>query len=218
MYRHDIIREALAQHVIGIARTVDAASAVATARTMLTAGLRTVEVPLTNREALAAITELVRTHPDAVIGAGTVLDEAAAVAAIQAGAAFLVAPNVEPSVIRVAQRHGAAAIPGCGTATEIVRALEHGADAVKVFPASALSPTWISDIRAALPQAPLVPTGGIAPEDVPAWVAAGAAACGIGSRITNGSPEEIRERVRAVLNRSALHQAGPPKLEEGVRT
>lgn len=198
-YRWEITHAALRQGVVGIVRTPDAASAVVAARAALDAGLRSIEVPLTNPGAPAAIEELADAYPDAVIGAGTVLDEASAVLAIRAGARFLVAPNVEAAVIRTAHRYGAAAFPGAGSVTEIVRALEEGADAVKVFPATALGPRWVTDVRAALPQAPLMPTGGIAPEDVPEWLEAGAVACGIGSALTRGTADDIRARVAAMV-------------------
>ncbi|MEV4604076.1 bifunctional 4-hydroxy-2-oxoglutarate aldolase/2-dehydro-3-deoxy-phosphogluconate aldolase [Amycolatopsis sp. NPDC049253] len=198
-YRWEITHAALRQGVVGIVRTADAASAVVAARAAVDAGLRSIEVPLTNSGALAAIEELTAAYPDATIGAGTVLDEASAVLAIRAGARFLVSPNVEAAVIRTAHRYGAAAFPGAGSVTEIVRALEEGADAVKVFPATALGPRWVKDVRAALPQAPLVPTGGIAPEDVPEWLAAGAVAVGMGSALTRGTAEDIRARVAAMV-------------------
>lgn len=202
-YRWEITREAVRQGVVGIVRTADAASAVAAARTVLDAGLKSVEVPLTNAGALVAIEELSTAYPDATIGAGTVLDESSATAAIRAGAQFLVSPSLHTEVLRTAHRYGVAALPGTGSVTEIVRAMEEGADAVKVFPASALGPQWIKDVRAALPQAPLVPTGGIAPEDVPRWLDAGAVACGIGSALTRGSAEDIRARVAALVRESS---------------
>ncbi|MEW2501947.1 bifunctional 4-hydroxy-2-oxoglutarate aldolase/2-dehydro-3-deoxy-phosphogluconate aldolase [Amycolatopsis sp. NPDC047767] len=198
-YRWEITHAALRQGVVGIVRTADAASAVVAARAAVDAGLRSIEVPLTNSGALAAIEELTAAYPDAVIGAGTVLDQASAVLAIRAGARFLVSPNFEAAVIRTAHRYGAAAFPGAGSVTEIVRALEEGADAVKVFPATALGPRWVKDVRAALPQAPLVPTGGIAPEDVPEWLAAGAVAVGMGSALTRGTADDIRARVAAMV-------------------
>ncbi|WP_116204199.1 bifunctional 4-hydroxy-2-oxoglutarate aldolase/2-dehydro-3-deoxy-phosphogluconate aldolase [Amycolatopsis circi] len=202
-YRWEITREAVRQGVVGIVRTADAASAVAAARAVLDAGLKSVEVPLTNAGALVAIEELSAAYPDATIGAGTVLDESSATAAIRAGAQFLVSPSLHTEVLRTAHRYGVAALPGTGSVTEIVRAMEEGADAVKVFPASALGPQWIRDVRAALPQAPLVPTGGIAPEDVPGWLDAGAVACGIGSALTRGSAEDIRARVAALVRESS---------------
>ena len=202
-YRWEITHAMLRQGVVGIVRTADAASAVAAARSVLDAGLHSVEVPLTNPGALAAIEELTAAYPDATIGAGTVLDSTAAVLAIRAGARFLVSPSVDTGVIRTAHRYGAAALPGAGSVTEIMRALEDGADAVKVFPASALGPQWVKDVRAALPQAPLVPTGGVTLEDVPSWLAAGAVACGIGSALTRGTADDIRARVAALVRKDA---------------
>lgn len=198
-FRWEITANALDQGVIGIVRTRDGESAVAAARAALEAGLRSIELPLTNPDALDAISGLAAAYPDATIGAGTVLDEPSAVLAIRAGARFLVSPSVDAAVIRTAHRYGAAAFPGAGSVTEIVRALEEGADAVKVFPASAWGPSWVADVRAALPQAPLVPTGGIAPEDVPRWLSAGAVACGIGSALTRGTAAEITARVETLL-------------------
>ncbi|MEV4143032.1 bifunctional 4-hydroxy-2-oxoglutarate aldolase/2-dehydro-3-deoxy-phosphogluconate aldolase [Amycolatopsis sp. NPDC049691] len=198
-YRWEITANVLRQGVIGIVRTHDAESAVSAARAALEAGLRAVELPLTNPGALDAIAGLTAAYPDATIGAGTVLDETSAVLAIRAGARFLVSPSVNTAVIRTAHRYGAAALPGAGSVTEIVRALEEGADAVKVFPASALTPSWVKDVRAALPQAPLVPTGGIGPEDVPGWLAAGAVACGVGSALTRGTTADISARVETLL-------------------
>jgi 2-dehydro-3-deoxyphosphogluconate aldolase/(4S)-4-hydroxy-2-oxoglutarate aldolase len=198
-YRWEITASALRQGVIGIVRTRDAESAVAAARAALEAGLRSIELPLTNPGAPAAISELTAAYPDATIGAGTVLDETSAVLAIRAGARFLVSPSVDTAVIRTAHRYGVAAFPGAGSVTEIVRALEEGADAVKVFPASALGPSWVADVRAALPQAPLVPTGGIDLADVPGWISAGAVACGIGSALTRGTAAEIAARVETLL-------------------
>jgi 2-dehydro-3-deoxyphosphogluconate aldolase/(4S)-4-hydroxy-2-oxoglutarate aldolase len=189
-----------AQRVIGIIRAPAAQAAADTAAGMLDAGLRTLEIALTTPCGLDAI-RAVRADapPDALIGAGTVLDEATARAAVDADARFLVAPNLEPAVIRTGHRHGVPVIPGAATATEVVRALECGADAVKIFPASQYGPRWLSDLRAALPQAPLVPTGGVTPATAPEWVAAGAVACGMGSSLTSGGPQEAANRVTALL-------------------
>src|SRR5690606_13824537 len=101
----------------------------------------------------------------AAIGAGTVLDPAAAVAAIQSGAAFLFAPNLNEKVIEVANRHGRLAIPGVMTPTEMVKAAEAGAQAVKLFPAIVLGPAFVRQVRAPLPHIPVIPTGGIGPDN-----------------------------------------------------
>ncbi|GGQ10206.1 bifunctional 4-hydroxy-2-oxoglutarate aldolase/2-dehydro-3-deoxy-phosphogluconate aldolase [Streptosporangium pseudovulgare] len=212
MYRWEITRRAVAQRVIGIVRSAGAAEATAVARGMLDAGLRTLEVALTTPDALRAIRETTaQAPPDALVGAGTILDEAAARAAVEAGARFLVSPSLHPEVIRTGHRYGVPVIPGVASPTEIVRALELGADAVKLFPASAFGPGWLRDVRAALPQAPLVPTGGVTAGTAPEWIAAGAVACGMGSALTSGGPDETRERVRNLL--AALREAAGPVTE-----
>ncbi|SES16344.1 2-dehydro-3-deoxyphosphogluconate aldolase / (4S)-4-hydroxy-2-oxoglutarate aldolase [Lentzea xinjiangensis] len=193
-YRYEITRAVVRQGIIAIVRTADASSAVGAAVPLLEAGLTALELPLTNPGALDAIRELRSRHPAAVIGAGSVLDEASAVAAVRAGAQFLVAPNLEAAVIRAGHRYGAAVLPGAGTVSEVVRALEAGADAVKVFPAPA--PRWVRDVLAVLPHAPLVPTGGVAPADVPAWLEAGAVACGVGSALSRTPIEELKALLR----------------------
>lgn len=194
-YRYEIIQAVVRQGIIAIIRTGDTASAVQAAVPLLDAGLTSLELPLTNPGALDAIRQLRLDYPDATIGAGSVLDEASAVAAVRAGAQFLVAPNLDVSVIRAGHRYGAAVLPGAGTVSEVVQALEAGADAVKVFPAP--TPQWVKDVLAVLPYAPLVPTGGVAPPDVPAWLEAGAVACGVGSALARTPIEEIKALVRA---------------------
>ena len=194
-YRYEIIQAVVRQGVIAIIRTGDTASAVQAAVPLLGAGLEALELPLTNPGALDAIRQLRSDYPDATIGAGSVLDEASAVAAVRAGAQFLVAPNLDVSVIRAGHRYGAAVLPGAGTVSEVVQALEAGADAVKVFPAP--TPQWVKDVLAVLPYAPLVPTGGVAPADVPAWLEAGAVACGVGSALARTPIDEIKALIRA---------------------
>jgi len=194
-YRYEITQAVVRQGIIAIIRTADTPSAIKASVPLLDAGLTSLELPLTNPGALEAIQHLRQSYPDATIGAGSVLDEASAVAAIRAGAQFLVAPNVEPSVIRAAHRYGAAVLPGAATVTEIVHAMEAGADAVKVFPAP--TPQWVKDVRAVLPYAPLVPTGGVAPADVPAWLEAGAVACGVGSALARTPIQDIQALIRA---------------------
>lgn len=207
MYRWEIVRAVTEQRVFGIVRSAGPDDAVASARAVLDAGLRAVEVALTTPRALSAVARLTEERPDALIGAGTVLDAAAARAAVEAGARFLVSPNLHPEVIRAGHRYGLPVFPGVSTPTEMVRALEEGADALKLFPASTVSPSWLRDVRAALPQAPVIPTGGVTIDNAPEWIAAGAVACGMGSALTSGGAQAAGERVTALLDRLA-HAAG----------
>ncbi|MDX3229988.1 bifunctional 4-hydroxy-2-oxoglutarate aldolase/2-dehydro-3-deoxy-phosphogluconate aldolase [Streptomyces sp. ME19-01-6] len=202
MYRWEITKAALAQRVFAIIRSDSYDQATAAADTLLSAGLTTVELSLTTPFALEAITTLVREVGDeAVIGAGTVLDAASAWMAVDAGARFLVSPSLDPEVIRTGHRYGLPVFPGVATPTEMVRALELGADALKLFPASAHSPRWVKDVRAALPQAALLPTGGVTVADAPDWIAAGAVACGMGSALSEGDRDVVAKRAAELLAR-----------------
>jgi 2-dehydro-3-deoxyphosphogluconate aldolase / (4S)-4-hydroxy-2-oxoglutarate aldolase len=192
---------ALAQAgVLGVVRAGTPENAVEASRRLLAAGLRCVEIAFTTPAAVEAIRAVAgEAPPEAIIGAGTVLDPVAAAAAVDAGAAFLVAPDLRASVVRAAHHHGVPVLPGAGTVTEVRQALRLGADAVKLFPASHLGPRWLRDVRAALPRIPVVPTGGVTAADVPEWIIAGAVACGIGSWLTDADDATSRERVAQVL-------------------
>ncbi|UNO39328.1 bifunctional 4-hydroxy-2-oxoglutarate aldolase/2-dehydro-3-deoxy-phosphogluconate aldolase [Streptomyces sp. MST-110588] len=204
MYRWEITRAALAQRVFAIVRSETYDEASATADTLLSAGITSLEISLTTPFALEAVTTLARElGNDAVIGAGTVLDAASARMAVDAGARFLVSPSLDPEVIRTGHRYGVPVFPGVATPTEMVRALELGADAVKLFPASACHPGWLKDVRAALPQAAVLPTGGVSVESAPEWIAAGAVAVGMGAALSEGDRETVSKRAADLLARLA---------------
>ncbi|MFJ9419657.1 MULTISPECIES: bifunctional 4-hydroxy-2-oxoglutarate aldolase/2-dehydro-3-deoxy-phosphogluconate aldolase [unclassified Streptomyces] len=204
MYRWEITRAALAQRVFAIVRCKTYDEASATADTLLSAGITSLEISLTTPFALEAVTTLTRElGEDAVIGAGTVLDAASARMAVDAGARFLVSPSLDAEVIRTGHRYGIPVFPGVSTPTEIARGLELGADALKLFPASAHHPSWIRDVRAALPQAPLLPTGGVTAENAPDWIAAGAVAVGMGSALSEGDRDTVAKRAADLLSRLA---------------
>ncbi|HUH07644.1 MAG TPA: bifunctional 4-hydroxy-2-oxoglutarate aldolase/2-dehydro-3-deoxy-phosphogluconate aldolase [Egibacteraceae bacterium] len=204
MFRWELTEALSKGRVIAIVRTGDAASALATGQALLDAGLPAVEVSLTVPGALEAVAQLAATAPvGALVGAGTILDAATARAAILAGAQFLVSPAVRPEVIATAARYGRPVIPGAGTAGEVVAALEAGADMVKLFPASALGLATLRALRAALPQAPLAPTGGIGVEDARQWLEAGAVAVGVGGGLSSGSPDEVRRAGEKLLGEVA---------------
>ncbi|NUS13017.1 MAG: bifunctional 4-hydroxy-2-oxoglutarate aldolase/2-dehydro-3-deoxy-phosphogluconate aldolase [Streptomyces sp.] len=204
MYRWETTRAALAQRVFATIRTETYDQAAATADTLLSAGLTTLEISLTTPFALEAVTTLVReVGDDAVIGAGTVLDAVSARLAIDAGARFLLAPNLDEGVLRTGHRYGVPVFPGVATPTEAVRAMELGADALTFYPASAAGPGWVADLRAILPQAPVIPIGGITLSAAPEWIAAGAVAVGLGSALTAGDRLTVSKRLSELLERLA---------------
>jgi 2-dehydro-3-deoxyphosphogluconate aldolase/(4S)-4-hydroxy-2-oxoglutarate aldolase len=115
------------------------------------------------------------------------------------GARFLDSPTLSVETIWAAASNGGPPVVGTATPTEMLTALEAGAAAVKLFPASNYTPRWISDVRAALPQLPIVPTGGVTPENAREWLDAGAVAVGLGSALTKGDPEQAEQRLRTLL-------------------
>ena len=169
--------------VVAILRAADAGRFVQVGQALYEAGVRAVEVTLTSTGALAAFGRLREELPgDALLGVGTVRSVADAEAAVGAGAAYLVAPDFRPEVVAWAVERGVPAVPGALTPTEIAAAWAAGATAVKLFPVSAAGgPAYLTAVRAPLPEVPLVPTGGVGLGDIGAYLAAGAAAVGIGA-------------------------------------
>jgi 2-dehydro-3-deoxyphosphogluconate aldolase/(4S)-4-hydroxy-2-oxoglutarate aldolase len=203
--RWDVAGAIAEQRLLGIVRSASPEAAARTVEVLADSGLTVLEVSLTTPGALDVIRDAVRRHPNLIVGAGTVLDEASARLAVLAGAQFLVSPSLDPDVVRTAHRYGLVTVPGAGTPSEVVAALELGADLVKLFPASSSGPRAVADLLQALPQAPLVPTGGVTPANAVDYVRAGAVAVGMGGSLSNGSPQEVGERVQALLR--ALQQA-----------
>jgi len=120
------------------------------------------------------------------IGAGTVLDPETARIALLAGAQFLVSPALNPDTARLANRYQIPYMPGVATPREVMEALECGCEILKVFPGETLGPAFIKAVMAPLPQASLMPTGGVSIENVGTWIAAGAVAVGVGGNLTAG--------------------------------
>jgi len=166
-------------------------------------GVEALEFPLTSPGALAALSEAAGAlDGQAVVGAGTVRNVDDARRAIDAGACFVVSPNVSVPVIEHALAHDTTALPGAFTPTEITVATEAGAELVKLFPAASHRPEFLRQLRAPLPHVGVVPTGGIALEAASEWLAAGAVALGVGTPLTGESLEtgdfaELRTRARA---------------------
>jgi 2-dehydro-3-deoxyphosphogluconate aldolase / (4S)-4-hydroxy-2-oxoglutarate aldolase len=184
-YRWEITSEIVRRRVMAIVRSDAADEAEAVATALFDAGIDVLEVSLTTPGALGVIERLRSGHPDALIGAGTVLDGPSAAACIAAGARFLVAPSTSAEVLHIGHRHGVAVAPGCQTPTEIERALSLGADLIKLFPAGALGPGYLRSVLAALPQAPIMATGGVGAHNAREWLEAGAVALGVGGALTS---------------------------------
>ena len=177
--------------VVAVIRLKDPATLRAVVDAMAQGGVRALEVTMTVPRAVDLIRELAPTLPgDFLLGAGTVTDVATALAVIDAGASFVVGPVFRPDVIAACHERDVAALPGCFSPTEILAAHESGADIVKLFPATALGPQFIRDVRAPLPQVKLMPTGGVTLDNAGDWIRAGAVAVGLGSALLDAKAIE----------------------------
>lgn len=175
-----------------IARLDTADEAYRVAEAAIDGGIRAVEVPLTVPGALGVIGRLADKYGDQgiVVGAGTVLDAEAAYASVSAGARLLVSPQLNPAMIATANRYQAVTASGAFTPTEVLNTLEAGADLVKLFPAELGGPSYVKTILAPLPQAPVMPSGGVSPANVGDWFAAGVTAVGVGSFVTKAAQQD----------------------------
>jgi 2-dehydro-3-deoxyphosphogluconate aldolase/(4S)-4-hydroxy-2-oxoglutarate aldolase len=148
----------------------------------------------------------VRYGSEALVGAGTVLDETTARACINAGARFIVSPALDRDTIACCRKYGIAVMPGALTPTEVVQAWTAGADFVKVFPAGAVGgASYIKALKAPLPQVQVVPTGGVSLNTAADFIKAGASALGVGADLVDtralrdGNAGLITERARQFL-------------------
>ncbi len=177
----------------------------AAAQALVEAGITCLELTLTTPGALDSLRRLRATLSDDVaLGIGSVIDAPRARASLEAGAGFLVSPGVCADVARVAGEHGTAHYPGAWTPTEVLAAWGLGAAAVKLFPAASGGPAHLKNLRAPLPEIPLVPTGGVALKQIADYLAVGATAVWLGSALTGdaldgGSLNALRGRAAAAL-------------------
>ncbi|MCX5250340.1 bifunctional 4-hydroxy-2-oxoglutarate aldolase/2-dehydro-3-deoxy-phosphogluconate aldolase [Streptomyces sp. NBC_00201] len=177
--------------VMAILRSADASALPAVAQALAAGGVTCLEVTLTTAGALDALARIrAELGPDVAVGAGTVITGDQARDALAAGAEFLVAPVVDTAVIRDAADRGVPCYPGAWTPTEISQAWRAGAAAVKLFPASTGGPAHLRQLRAPLPDIPLIAVGGVGIDEARDYLDAGACAVGIGSPLLRGADQD----------------------------
>ena len=193
--------------VFAIIRTSSAESALSAARTVIDTGIQVLEISLNTPFALKVIktlSEQFSDSPHVIVGAGTVIDSAMASLVIDAGAQFIVSPIIDINIIKTGNRHGIPVIPGIATPTELLLAMEMGAEVVKGFPGAVLGTEFIKSLGGPLPQARVIPVGNVGKNNLIKWLDNGAYALGIGSDITHlngleGDEFHIKENVAEIL-------------------
>jgi 2-dehydro-3-deoxyphosphogluconate aldolase/(4S)-4-hydroxy-2-oxoglutarate aldolase len=198
--------------VIAVLRAPDAARASRTVDALVAGGITGIEVTYTTPDTAEVIRTALDRYGDSVlIGAGTVTKPSQAHEAADAGARFLVTPGTRPEVAHAVVATGVPAMLGAFTASELMGATELGATAVKLFPAGLGGPELLRALRGPFPDVPIVPTGGVRPDNLRAWLAAGALAVGAGGELCSATAiarddwDEIERRARAFSD--ALREA-----------
>lgn len=183
----DILNQLKKNYIFAVIRGKSSEDAVEISKHAILGGIKNIEVTYTTPNASEAIRLLkadAELSEDVVVGAGTVMTLALAKEAVEAGANFLVSPHYDATIQAFANEVGIDYFPGCGTATEIVEAMNGGARIIKLFPGGVLGPAFIKDIHGPIPQVDLMPSGGVSLENIQEWKKKGACAVGVGSALS----------------------------------
>ncbi|MGG1677868.1 bifunctional 4-hydroxy-2-oxoglutarate aldolase/2-dehydro-3-deoxy-phosphogluconate aldolase [Neobacillus sp. NRS-1170] len=180
------IEELKNRSVVAVIRGATLESIIPMGNALKEGGVTALEITMETPKALAIIEKAADIFgDDLLVGAGTVLDPETARTAIMAGSKFIFSPTVNVETIRMTKRYGVISVPGAFTPTEILNAYEHGADAIKVFPAGTVGPGYFKNIAGPLPHIPLMPTGGINLQNAKDYIRAGAVAVGVGTSLVD---------------------------------
>lgn len=171
--------------VVAILRGTSREDALSCVAAFAAAGIKGIEVTFNTPGAPAIIEDLAMRHPDLLIGAGTVLTVDDAVRAANAGARFILAPDMNPAVIDATKKRGLLSVPGAYTATEVLAAVRAGADIVKIFPAGAAGAAYIKDLLGPLNGFRFMAVGGVSLENTASFFKAGAVSVGVGGQLVN---------------------------------
>jgi 2-dehydro-3-deoxyphosphogluconate aldolase / (4S)-4-hydroxy-2-oxoglutarate aldolase len=207
MAKLQIIQSIVDAGLVAIVRAESADQAERIANACAAGGVAALEITFTVPGALDVIAHVARSAKarSILLGAGTVLDPETARAAILAGAHFIVSPSLNTDTAKLCNRYQVPYMPGAATMGEIVAAMEFGADIVKIFPGELFGPSFVRAAKGPLPQASLMPTGGVSLENVEEWIAAGSVAVGVGSHLTAGAKtgnyDAITQRAREFIEK-----------------
>ncbi len=175
--------------VVAVVRAENGEKAKKIADACLEGGVPAIELTFTVPFAHKVIEDLAKEYQNGemILGAGTVMDPETARIAILSGAQYIVSPYFSAETVRLCNRYRVPCMPGAMTIKEVVEAMESGADIVKVFPGEAFGPKILKAIKGPIPQAKMMPTGGVDVNNVGEWIKAGAVAVGAGSSLTGGA-------------------------------
>ena len=210
MKKEQVIEKLRRCGLIAVVRAKDGDDALRIAEACIRGGCAGIELTYTTPGINDIIARMAREYAgtDFIVGAGTVMDPETARLAILNGAQYVVSPYYNPEIVRLCNRYRVCCMPGALSITEVVHAMESGADIIKLFPGELFGPAAIKAIHGPIPQAELMPTGGVNLENVADWIRAGAVAVGAGGSLTSGAKtgdyEKITETARRFVEQIQL--------------
>lgn len=184
-----VLQKIMESGLVAVVRAENSEQAIKIADACVKGGVAAIEITFTVPGAVDVIKDLANTYKsgEIIIGAGTVLDSETARAAILAGAQYVVSPSLNVDTVKLCNRYQIPIMAGAMTIKEIVEAMEAGADIVKIFPGESMGATFVKAVKGPLPQAPMMPTGGVSLDNVAEWIKAGCVAVGAGGSLTGGA-------------------------------
>lgn len=204
MLKYQVLNRVHELGIVPVIRGNSKDEALGYCKALIDGGIDILEVTFTIPNALDVFKELKDQLPDTTtLGAGTVMDATTARLAILNGAKFIVSPGFSEEVAKMCNLYQVPYMPGCMTFTEMTKALEYGVDLIKLFPGSLPGPSYVKAIHGPLPQANIMPTGGVSLDNIADWFAAGVFAVGAGSNLVKGSHDEIVEQAKKYLAKIA---------------
>lgn len=200
MNKQDVLSRICDCGVVAVVRAENAEQAVKIADACAKAGIAALEITFTVPGAVEVIKKLAEVYNkgEIIVGAGTVLDPETARAAILAGAQYIVSPCLSSEVVKLCNRYQIACMPGAMTIKEVVECMEAGSDIVKIFPGELFGPAIIRAVKGPLPQAKVMPTGGVSLDNVGEWIKAGSVAVGVGGNLTAGAKKGDYESITSI--------------------
>lgn len=187
MKKYSVINQVKENGVIAVVRGKSEEDGISIANAAIAGGIKTIELAFTTPYAHLAILNLSKRYfndKEVLIGAGTVINESQAMIAIMNEARFIVGPSFDKKIAEVCNLFQVPYMPGCVSVTEIVTALKAGSEIIKIFPGGLLKPQFIKDIKGPLPQANLMPSGGVDLNNISDWINNGAFAVSVGSALS----------------------------------
>ena len=189
MDKQTVIQKIKDVGIVAVVRATSADEAKKISEACMQGGVPAIELTFTVPGAHKVIEELASYYKndDIILGAGTVLDPETARVAILSGAQYVVSPYYDEATIKLCNRYAVPCMPGCMTIHDVVKSLELGCDIIKLFPGDAFGPGMVKAIKGPIPQANIMPTGGVDVNNVGEWIKAGVVAVGAGSSLTKGA-------------------------------